>query len=82
VADQEQVRAQSINIIEASDRQIASGVMQCAGCQKLITDRYMYMVQERIWHEACVLCAECHTVLRERCYHRDGKFFCRKDFFR
>lgn len=54
----------------------------CAGCQKPIMDRYLMNVLDRNWHAACVACAACNCPLTDKCFSRDGKLYCRNDFFR
>ena len=54
----------------------------CAGCDKVIQERYLHKVLDKYWHVECVKCSECHNLLSEKCYWREGKIFCRADFFR
>ncbi|CAH1801750.1 unnamed protein product [Owenia fusiformis] len=56
--------------------------MQCAGCEDPILDRFLMNVLERTWHAKCVRCSDCTAALTDKCYVRDGKLFCREDFFR
>nr|QRF78307.1 Lhx1/5 [Priapulus caudatus] len=57
-------------------------VVQCAGCERPILDRFLLNVLDRAWHAKCVQCCECKQNLTEKCFSRDGKLFCRTDFFR
>lgn len=54
----------------------------CAGCDKVIQERYLHKVLDKYWHVECVKCSECQSLLSEKCYWREGKLFCRADFFR
>lgn len=54
----------------------------CAGCNKVIQERYLHKVLDKYWHVECVKCSECQSLLSEKCYWREGKLFCRADFFR
>ncbi|KPP57420.1 hypothetical protein Z043_124862 [Scleropages formosus] len=60
-----------------------SGTMvQCAGCERPILDRFLLHVLDSAWHAACVQCCECQCHLTDRCFSRDGKLYCKEDFFR
>ena len=37
---------------------------------------------DRAWHAKCVICFECKMPLTDKCFSRDGKLYCRNDFFR
>lgn len=55
---------------------------RCASCSELITDPYVYEVDGRLWHENCLRCSMCLTILDPnlKCFMRDNQFFCREDF--
>ncbi|KAL6059070.1 hypothetical protein STEG23_024063 [Scotinomys teguina] len=36
----------------------------------------------RAWHVKCVQCCECKCNLTEKCFSREGKLYCKNDFFR
>lgn len=57
-------------------------VMICAGCDRPILDRFLLNVLDRAWHVRCVQCSDCRCALNEKCFSRDGKLYCRTDFFR
>ncbi|XP_050316204.1 LIM/homeobox protein Lhx5 isoform X1 [Anthonomus grandis grandis] len=57
-------------------------LIACAGCDKPILDKFLLNVLERTWHADCVRCFDCHAPLTDKCFSREGKLFCRTDFFR
>ncbi|XP_071790760.1 LIM/homeobox protein Lhx5-like [Asterias amurensis] len=57
-------------------------VQMCAGCKGPILDRFLLNVLDRPWHVKCVHCCECKSRLSEKCFSREGKLFCKADFFR
>ncbi|KAL4658792.1 hypothetical protein GN956_G2279 [Arapaima gigas] len=57
-------------------------MVQCAGCERPILDRFLLHVLDSAWHAACVQCCECQCHLTDRCFSRDGKLYCKEDFFR
>ena len=54
----------------------------CAGCDGVLTDRYVFKASERLWHYDCLRCVECKMKLQEKCFFRDGDPLCQKDYFR
>ncbi|KAK3599099.1 hypothetical protein CHS0354_024436 [Potamilus streckersoni] len=54
----------------------------CAGCERPILDRFLLNVLDRAWHSKCVQCSDCGVVLTEKCFSREGKLYCKVDFFR
>ena len=57
-------------------------MINCKGCDRPILDKYLSWVSNASWHSDCVTCCECKAKLSERCFFREGKLFCRTDFFR
>lgn len=57
-------------------------LVNCAGCDRPILDQYLYNVLDRPWHQHCIQCIDCKLSLNEKCFSRDGKIFCKEDFFR
>ena len=57
-------------------------LVSCAGCERPILDRFIFNVLERTWHQNCIQCSDCQASLNEKCFSRDGKLFCKDDFFR
>nr|CDK60409.1 Lim1 [Euperipatoides kanangrensis] len=56
--------------------------VECAGCDRPILDRFFLNVLDRAWHAKCVQCSDCKCNLTEKCFSREGKLYCRSDFFR
>ena len=54
----------------------------CAACREPIQDQWIYEVLERLWHANCIRCVDCSQPLTEKCYTRDGKLYCQRDFYR
>ncbi|XP_070700105.1 LIM/homeobox protein Lhx1-like [Pempheris klunzingeri] len=57
-------------------------MLQCASCEKPILDRFLLKVLDRPWHIKCVQCCECKCTLTEKCFSREGRLYCKNDFFR
>ncbi|XP_073994892.1 LIM homeobox 1 isoform X3 [Rhodnius prolixus] len=72
------------NIGRGGGSLVASNTMiiVCAGCDKPILDKFLLNVLDRTWHSDCVRCYDCHANLTDKCFSREGKLFCRTDFFR
>ncbi|ESP01490.1 hypothetical protein LOTGIDRAFT_200317, partial [Lottia gigantea] len=56
-------------------------MVHCAGCERPISDRFLLNVLDRAWHAKCVQCFDCKNNLTEKCFYREGKLYCRLDFF-
>ena len=54
----------------------------CSSCQNPILDEFLSSVSNQWWHESCLKCAECEIQLSETCYSREGRTYCREDFYR
>ncbi|XP_037530625.1 LIM homeobox transcription factor 1-alpha [Nematolebias whitei] len=52
----------------------------CAGCHRPIRDRFLLRVTDCLWHEECVRCAACGDALRNSCFLRDRKLYCKRDY--
>ncbi|XP_069820216.1 LIM/homeobox protein Lhx5 [Dendropsophus ebraccatus] len=57
-------------------------MVHCAGCERPILDRFLLNVLDRAWHVKCVQCCDCKCNLTEKCFSREGKLYCKTDFFR
>jgi len=54
----------------------------CAGCQRVISDQYLLMVDKRSWHVNCAQCSVCHCPLDEKCFLEAGELYCRNDYYK
>ncbi|XP_076009651.1 LIM homeobox transcription factor 1-alpha [Genypterus blacodes] len=52
----------------------------CSGCHRRITDRFLLRVTGALWHEECVRCSACGDSLRNSCFLRDCKLYCKRDY--
>ncbi|XP_044079390.1 LIM/homeobox protein Lhx1-like [Siniperca chuatsi] len=57
-------------------------MLHCSSCEKPILDRFLLKVLDRPWHIKCVQCCECKCTLTEKCFSREGRLYCKNDFFR
>ncbi|CAG0899532.1 unnamed protein product [Darwinula stevensoni] len=57
-------------------------IPRCAGCERPIFDRFILKVLDLTWHATCLKCGECGSSLEGRCYARDGRVYCKDDFFK
>jgi LIM homeobox transcription factor 1 len=54
----------------------------CEGCGQKIHDRYLMRVADTSWHEHCLSCSVCGTLLSHSCYCRNSKLYCKPDYDR
>ena len=54
----------------------------CFGCNLPIVDRFLSNVLDKLWHDRCIRCCECKVVLKDKCFSRDFKLYCKQDFYR
>ncbi|XP_076873493.1 LIM homeobox transcription factor 1-alpha [Brachyhypopomus gauderio] len=52
----------------------------CEGCHRPIRDRYLFRVQDGLWHERCASCSACRQPLQNTCFLRGNKLYCRRDY--
>ncbi|XP_077578823.1 LIM/homeobox protein Lhx1-like [Stigmatopora nigra] len=57
-------------------------MLYCAGCERPILERFLFNVLDQVWHVKCVRCCECKCNLTEKCFSREGRLYCKNDFFR
>ncbi|CAO1303724.1 unnamed protein product [Diamesa hyperborea] len=62
----------------------ATGMDDCAGCGRLIQDRFYLSAVEKKWHAGCLQCCICSNALEGQasCFARDGRIYCKNDYFR
>ncbi|XP_061402410.1 protein apterous-like [Musca vetustissima] len=56
----------------------------CAGCGRLIQDRFYLSAVDKRWHASCLQCYACRQPLdrESSCYSRDGNIYCKSDYYR
>ncbi|KAJ8379386.1 hypothetical protein SKAU_G00001640 [Synaphobranchus kaupii] len=54
----------------------------CVGCGGRIQDTFYVKVLQESWHNACFQCSECCDHLTNWYYEKNGKLYCRKDYWR
>ncbi|XP_039612892.1 LIM domain kinase 1a isoform X2 [Polypterus senegalus] len=53
----------------------------CAGCQHSIYDDQYLQALNTDWHSVCFRCCECNTSLSHWYYEKEGRLFCKKDYW-
>lgn len=56
----------------------------CKACDNVIADRYLLEVAGHSWHDSCLRCCVCLSVLDEQktCFIRDKQIYCRQDYMK
>lgn len=54
----------------------------CVACSLPIFEKFLLRVQSFYLHEACAVCSECGMSFDERCFEREGRFYCQKHYYR
>ncbi|KAG5676906.1 hypothetical protein PVAND_006709 [Polypedilum vanderplanki] len=57
---------------------------ECAGCGRLIQDRFYLSAIDKKWHSGCLQCCVCENALdgQTSLYCREGNIYCKNDYFR
>uniref|UniRef100_A0A1I7XQ95 mRNA (guanine-N(7))-methyltransferase n=1 Tax=Heterorhabditis bacteriophora TaxID=37862 RepID=A0A1I7XQ95_HETBA len=45
-----------------------------------LLQRYVFTVLGKSWHQACLRCSDCLSLMTETCFSRDGLILCKSDF--
>ncbi|KAG7282501.1 hypothetical protein CRUP_020216 [Coryphaenoides rupestris] len=53
----------------------------CAGCKQRIYDEQYLQALNADWHTVCFRCCECGASLSHWYYEKDGRLFCKKDYW-
>ncbi|XP_068601911.1 LIM domain kinase 1a [Brachionichthys hirsutus] len=53
----------------------------CAGCRQRIYDEQYLQALSNDWHTVCFRCCECSASLSHWYYEKDGRLFCKKDYW-
>lgn len=62
-----------------------SGIRECAGCCKRITERFLLKALDLYWHEDCLKCGCCDCRLGEvgsTLYTKANLILCKRDYLR
>ena len=54
----------------------------CAVCNQNIIRDDFFTVRDMAHHPKCLQCAECSDYLTDKCFYRDERYFCRRDYYR
>uniref|UniRef100_A0A8C1QC01 LIM domain kinase 1 n=1 Tax=Cyprinus carpio TaxID=7962 RepID=A0A8C1QC01_CYPCA len=54
---------------------------ECAGCRQHIYDQQYLQALDSDWHTLCFRCCECGASLSHWYYEKDGRLFCKKDYW-
>ncbi|XP_047142365.1 LIM/homeobox protein Lhx5 isoform X1 [Hydra vulgaris] len=54
----------------------------CSKCSLPMNDKFVAKILDMIMHEDCIRCFSCNCMLKDTCYFRESKFFCKDHFFR
>ncbi|CAD5121365.1 DgyrCDS9888 [Dimorphilus gyrociliatus] len=53
----------------------------CAACGNKISERYKLFVADRFWHESCLRCCVCNTLLEDSLFVKNTQFYCKEDYW-
>uniref|UniRef100_A0AAR2LTQ1 LIM domain kinase 1 n=1 Tax=Pygocentrus nattereri TaxID=42514 RepID=A0AAR2LTQ1_PYGNA len=53
----------------------------CAGCRQRIYDEQYLQALNTDWHTVCFRCCECSASLSHWYYEKDGRLYCKKDYW-
>lgn len=53
----------------------------CAGCRQRICDEQYLQALNTDWHTVCFKCCECSASLSHWYYEKEGRLFCKKDYW-
>ncbi|KAL9916711.1 protein apterous isoform X1 [Glossina fuscipes] len=67
----------------ANEIKPACSAEDCAGCGRLIQDRFYLSAVDKRWHVNCLQCYACRQPLdrESSCYSRDGNIYCKSDYY-
>uniref|UniRef100_A0A3P9QEL0 LIM domain kinase 1 n=1 Tax=Poecilia reticulata TaxID=8081 RepID=A0A3P9QEL0_POERE len=54
---------------------------ECAGCKERIYDEQYLQALNADWHTICFRCCECSASLSHWYYEKDGRLYCKKDYW-
>uniref|UniRef100_A0A8C7JBU6 LIM domain kinase 1 n=1 Tax=Oncorhynchus kisutch TaxID=8019 RepID=A0A8C7JBU6_ONCKI len=72
-----------VSSFDLSTNCIAAGrsLPVCAGCRQRIYDEQYLQALNTDWHTVCFRCCECSASLSHWYYEKEGRLFCKKDYW-
>ncbi|XP_049826067.1 LIM domain only protein 3 isoform X2 [Aethina tumida] len=74
-----------VPVSTTSNNLSTTGIRECAGCGKRITERYLLKALDLYWHEDCLKCGCCDCRLGEvgsTLYTKANLILCKRDYLR
>lgn len=71
--------------IQEAGHEGSVGIQPCAGCGCRIVDRHVYYALDRYWHNNCLKCTACGSLLADigpSCYAKNQMILCKSDYRR
>ncbi|CAG6003771.1 unnamed protein product [Menidia menidia] len=63
------------------EEEAGGGLPVCAGCKQRIYDEQYLQALNCDWHTVCFRCCECNASLSHWYYEKDGRLFCKRDYW-
>ncbi|XP_026860390.2 LIM domain kinase 1a isoform X3 [Electrophorus electricus] len=68
-------------LLACMEKRAGGSVPLCAGCKQHIYDGQYLQALNTDWHTLCFRCCECSASLSHWYYEKDGRLFCKKDYW-
>ncbi|KAL7048480.1 hypothetical protein ACKWTF_003356 [Chironomus riparius] len=74
----------SIDAPPTSSSSLGNNADECAGCGRLIQDRFYLSAIDKKWHSGCLQCCVCENALdgQTSLFCREGNIYCKNDYYR
>ncbi|XP_054883907.1 LIM domain kinase 1a isoform X1 [Poeciliopsis prolifica] len=63
------------------EEEAGGSLPECAGCKERIYDEQYLQALNADWHTVCFRCCECSASLSHWYYEKDGRLYCKKDYW-
>ncbi|XP_014858218.1 PREDICTED: LIM domain kinase 1-like isoform X3 [Poecilia mexicana] len=63
------------------EEEAGGSLPECAGCKERIYDEQYLQALNADWHTICFRCSECSASLSHWYYEKDGRLYCKKDYW-
>ncbi|XP_043976300.1 LIM domain kinase 1a [Gambusia affinis] len=63
------------------EEEAGGSLPECAGCKERIYDEQYLQALNADWHTICFRCCECSASLSHWYYEKDGRLYCKKDYW-